>query len=95
MLSGQLQISCLRLFDLLLKEKCTEVDDALDLRLIVHVLHEFVASIVGHNRRPLLAPVKFLQIKTMDQVIITKMFNECDVFTSFSRGSSHHYKNVQ
>ena len=90
MLSGQLQISCVSLFDLLLKEKCAEVDDALDLRLIVHVLHEFVASIVVYNRRPLLlpllAPVKILHIKTMDQVIITKMFNECDVFTSFSRG---------
>jgi len=41
---------------------CTIVDDALDLRLIMHVVHEFNASIVSHNRRPLLVslitPVK-------------------------------------
>ena len=66
---------------------CTIVDNALDLRLIMHVLHEFNASIVSHNRHPLLVslitPVKILHIKMMDHVIIEKILNECDVFTIF------------
>jgi len=53
----------------------------------MHVLDEFNASIVSHNRRPLLVslitPVKILHIKTMDHVIIEKILNECDVFTIF------------
>ena len=65
----------------------TIVDDALDLCLIMHVLHEFNASIVSHNRRPLLLSlitlVKILHIKMMDHVIINQMFNKCDVFTIF------------
>ena len=69
---------------------CTIVDDALNLRLIMHVLHEFNASTVSHNRCPLLlslvTPVKILHIKMMDHVIINKMFNECDVLTIFCWG---------
>ena len=55
---------------------CTIVDDALDLRLIMHILHEFNASIVSHNHRPLLVslvtPVKILHIKTMVMSLLTK-----------------------
>ena len=76
LLPGQLHISCNFFFDLLLKEHCTVVYDALDLRLVVHVLYKLDASVVRRNRHPFLVSlvthVEILHITTIYPVIFIK-----------------------
>jgi len=75
--------------DLLLKEHSIVVYDALDLRLVVHVLYKLDASVVRRNRCAflvsLVTPVEILHITMIYPVIFRNMSNECDVLRSVLR----------
>lgn len=49
LLACQLHSSCLFFWDAPMKKIGTVVDDALNLRLVVHILHEFAGSVVNHS----------------------------------------------
>jgi hypothetical protein len=59
-------------------------DDGLDSGLIVHVHDELLTDRGGHHIRPSLvssiASEEFLHTKMMYPYIISKIYNECDIF---------------
>ena len=65
-------------------------NNGLDTRLIVHVLHQLVASLVSLLIRPglmaFLAPVEILHIYQIIAIIIPKIETECDILTILVRG---------
>ena len=66
------------------------LDDSLNMRLVVHVLHQFVTGSVSHLISSVLisclAPVEILLIDPILAVIIPGISNECDVLTHAVRG---------
>ena len=60
-------------------------NDGLDTRLVVHVLHQLVASLVSLLVRPglmaFLAPVEILHIYQIIVIIIPKIDTQCDIST--------------
>ena len=86
---GQAHGSCRPFRDPLSKKFHMVLDHSLDARLIVHVLDEFLGGFVSHNIRlslvSLLASKEILHIDAMYLVIISRMFNQCDVLSNVVR----------
>ena len=70
------------------------VDDGLDARLVVHVLHELLGGFFRDGGRlglvPLLASVEVLHIDVMYTVITPRMSSECDVLSNVVQGILTH-----
>ena len=91
---GQVHCSCLFFFNLHPSVLSIVVDDGLDARLIVHVLHELLGSFFSDGGRldliPLLASIEVLHIDTIYTVITSRMSSECDVLSNVVRGILTH-----
>ena len=91
---GQVHCSCLFFFNLHPSVLSIVVDDGLDARLVVHVLHELLGGFFRDGGRlglvPLLASVEVLHIDAMYTVITSRMSSECDVLSNVVRGILTH-----
>ena len=91
---GQVHCSCLFFFNLHPSVLSIVVDDGLDARLIVHVLHELLGGLFRDGLRlgleSLLASVEVLHIEAMYKVIISRMSSEGDVLSNVVRGILTH-----
>ena len=91
---GQVHCSCLFFFNLHPSVLSIVVDDGLDARLIVHVLHELLGGFFRDGGRlglvPLLASIEVLHIDAMYTVITSRMSSECDVLSNVVRGILTH-----
>ena len=86
---GQPHSSCRTFREPHSKNFCVVLDHGLDARLIVHVLDEFLGGFVSHSIRlglvSLQASKEILHIDAMYPVIISTMFNQCDVLSNVVR----------
>ena len=86
---GQVHCSCLFFFNLHPSILSIVVDDGLDARLVVHVLHKLLGSFFRDGGRlglvPLLASVEVLHIDATYAVITSRMSSECDVLSNVVR----------
>ena len=91
---GQVHCSCLFFFNLHPSVLSIVVDDGLDARLVVHVLHELLGGFFRDGGRlglvPLLASIEVLHIDAMYTVITSRMSSECDVLSNVERGVLTH-----
>jgi hypothetical protein len=91
---SQPHVSCLSIVDLHSKVGSVVCYDGLNVRLVMHVLHEFITGFVSHTSCPglkfLLASEEILHIDAMYPVIIPRMSNECDVLSNVVRGRLTH-----
>ena len=90
----QVHCSCLFFFNLHPSVLSIVVDDGLDARLVVHVLHELLGGFFRDGGRlglvPLLASIEVLHIDAMYTVITSRMSSECDVLSNVVRGILTH-----
>ena len=86
---GQAHGSCRPFRDPLSKNFHVVLDHDLDACLVVHALDEFLGGFVSHYIRlgliSLLAYKEILHIDAMYLVIISRMFNQCDVLSNVVR----------
>ena len=91
---GQVHCPCLFFFNLHGSVLSVELDDGLDARLVVHVLHELLGGLFRDGLRlgleSLLASVEVLHIEAMYKVIISRMSSEGDVLSNVVRGILTH-----
>ena len=94
MVLGQVHCPCLFFFNLHGSVLSVELDDGLDARLVVHVLHELLGGLFRDGLRlgleSLLASVEVLHIEAMYKVIISRMSSEGDVLSNVVRGILTH-----
>ena len=86
---GQPHGSCHTFRDPHSKNFSVVLDHGLGVRLVVHVLDEFLGSFVSHNiclgLVSLLASKEILHIDAMYPIIISRMSNQCDVLSNIVR----------